>query len=225
LTFDKKYPTNYRLAGLKTKTRSIMLHKTTAHNKKTRLTRSWIFESLMLLMDQKPYEKITVSDITQKAGIARQTFYRSYADKNALLLEYFGGMINIDLQKTEDSNNSIADTIVLTINYAYMRTQRERIKKILACYDFLSCFVQEIRELYLRILEAYKDTFSPEDFLMFRYKLEYEASGCFHVFFDWFTSDSPVPVEHIVSMLNAMNVSETGGYGHIPNILVRISED
>jgi AcrR family transcriptional regulator len=80
-----------------------MSHKTMAHNKKTQLTRSWIFESLMLLIDQKPYEKITVSDISKKAGIARQTFYRSYADKNALLLEYFAGMINTDLLETENS--------------------------------------------------------------------------------------------------------------------------
>jgi AcrR family transcriptional regulator len=73
-------------------------HKTIAHNRKTSLTRSWIFESLMLLIDQKPYNKITVSDITKKAGIARQTFYRSYANKDAVLSEYFRGMINYKLE-------------------------------------------------------------------------------------------------------------------------------
>jgi hypothetical protein len=105
-----------------------------------------------------------------------------------------------------------------------MCTQRERVKKILACYDFLSGFARELRELCLRILEGYKDSLSPEDFLMFRYKLEYEGSGCFHVFFDWFTNDSPMPVEQIVSMLNTMNACETGGHRAIPNVLVRISE-
>jgi AcrR family transcriptional regulator len=201
-----------------------MSHKTVAHNKRTQLTRSWIFESLMLLIDQKPYEKITVSDISKKAGIARQTFYRSYADKNALLLEYFAGMIDTDLLKTKNSTGW-GDTIVLTFNYTYMCTQRERVKKILACYDFLSCFAQELRELYLRILDGYKETLSPEDFLVFRYKLEYEASGSFHVFFDWFTNDSPMPVEQVVSMLNTMNACETGEHRAIPNILVRISEE
>jgi hypothetical protein len=72
---------------------------------------------------------------------------------------------------------------------------------------------------------GYRDAFSAEDFLMFRYKLEYEATGCFRVFFDWFVNASPLPVEQIVSMLNTMNVSEIGQRGNIPNILVRISED
>ena len=196
-----------------------------AHNKKTQLTRSWMFESLMLLMDQKPYEKITVSDIAKKAGIARQTFYRSYADKNAMLLEYFSGMINLDLLKMENSKGDAPDTIVLTFNYAYMCTQRERIKKILNCCDFVSCFAVEIRELHLSILEAYRDSLSPEDFLLFRYKLEYEATGCFHVFFDWFTNDSPLPVEQVISMLNTMNDSKVGEHCRMPNILMRISEE
>jgi AcrR family transcriptional regulator len=58
--------------------RSKVLQKSGSNNRQVRRTRSWISEALMLLMDEKPYDKITVSDITEKAGIARQTFYRNY---------------------------------------------------------------------------------------------------------------------------------------------------
>jgi AcrR family transcriptional regulator len=201
----------------------------TAHNRKTGLTRSWIFESLMLLMDKKPYSKITVSDITEKAGIARQTFYRNYANKDAVLFEYFRGMINTDFLKKEHIIKGTPDTIVLMFNYAYMCTQRERVKKILArcnfVTDFVNNFTLELRELLLSIVESYRGVFSPEDFLIFRYKLEHDVVGCFQVFFDWFVNDSPLPVEQIVSMLNSMNASEIGQHRNIPNILVRISEE
>jgi AcrR family transcriptional regulator len=200
-------------------------HKTTAYNRKTGLTRSWIFESLMLLMDKKPYEKITVSDITEKAGIARQTFYRNYANKDAVLFEYFRSMINVDLLKAENIIRGAPDTIVLMFNYAYMCTQRERVKKIVARCDFASSFALKLHELLLSIVESYRGALSSEDFLTFRYKLEHDVVGCFLVFFDWFVNDSPLTVEQIVSMLNSMNASEIGRRRNIPNILVRIREE
>jgi AcrR family transcriptional regulator len=211
-------------------TQRAMCHiKEIAHNKKTNLTRSWIFESLMLLMDKKPYGKITVSDITQKAGIARQTFYRSYANKDAVLFEYFRGMVNADLLKIENIIKGSPDTIVLMYNYAYMCTQRERIKKILVCCNFLTDFVSKfalaVDELLVPIIESYRGAFSPEDFLLFRYKLKHDITGCFQVFHDWFLNDSPLPVEQIVSMLNSMNAFKIGRRRNIPNILVRINEE
>jgi AcrR family transcriptional regulator len=204
-------------------------HKMVTHNRKTRLTRSWIFESLMLLMDKKPYDKIRFSDITEKAGIARQTFYRNYANKDAVLFEYFRGMINTDLLKIENIIKGSPDTIVLMYNYAYMCTQRERIKKILVCCNFATDFVNKftlaLHELLVPILESYRSAFSPEDFLLFRYKLKHDVVGCLQVVHDWFVNDSPLPVEQIVSMLNSMNAIEIGQHRNIPNILVRISEE
>lgn len=92
-----------------------MSHETIAHNEKKRSTRSWIFESLMLLMDKKPYGNITVSDIAKKAGIARQTFYRNYVDKHDVLYEFFYNMIDADLLKIENIIRGMPDTIVLML--------------------------------------------------------------------------------------------------------------
>jgi hypothetical protein len=53
----------------------------------------------MLLMDEKPYSKITVSDITEKAGIARQTFYRIFRDLQKYpmsLIKQFKGKLSAD---------------------------------------------------------------------------------------------------------------------------------
>jgi hypothetical protein len=108
-----------------------------------------------------------------------------------------------------------------------MCTQREQIKKILTrcnLANFIKTFSVEFHKLLSSIVERYRDAFSPEDLLIFRYKLEHDVAGCFQVFSDWFVNDSPLPVEQIVSMLNSMNVS-AGQYRHIPNILVRISEE
>ena len=49
-------------------------------------TRKLIREAMVSLMLQKPYEKITVQDIIDRADIGRSTFYAHYQDKNDLLL-------------------------------------------------------------------------------------------------------------------------------------------
>ena len=52
-----------------------------------------IFTSLMLLMNKKPYEKITIIDITRKAGVSRMSFYRHYSSKDDILLDAMNSVI------------------------------------------------------------------------------------------------------------------------------------
>lgn len=45
--------------------------------------------ALINLIEIKPLEKITVKEITEKAGLTRQTFYRNFLDKYDLVNWYF----------------------------------------------------------------------------------------------------------------------------------------
>lgn len=38
-------------------------------------------EALLQLLDQKSFEKITISQLVTTAGVARSTFYRHFTDK------------------------------------------------------------------------------------------------------------------------------------------------
>ena len=51
------------------------------------LTRECLQLSLMHLMSDQPYEKITVSEIVRRAGVSRMAFYRNYTDKEDILHE------------------------------------------------------------------------------------------------------------------------------------------
>ncbi len=56
-------------------------------------TASLMDEAFLLLLEQKDYEKITVKEICQKAGVNRTTFYLHYESINDLLEETIA-MIN-----------------------------------------------------------------------------------------------------------------------------------
>jgi len=46
-------------------------------------------DALLLLMESKPYDTISVTDITKKAGVSRMAFYRNYEIKDDIIDEYF----------------------------------------------------------------------------------------------------------------------------------------
>src|SRR5947208_1887220 len=48
-------------------------------------TRSALCAALLVLLEEKPFEQITVREITRKAVVGYATFFRRYPDKEALL--------------------------------------------------------------------------------------------------------------------------------------------
>ena len=56
-------------------------------NRRVKMTKRMMKEALIDLMDQKPLEKITVTEICKSADVNRSTFYAYYEDISALMLE------------------------------------------------------------------------------------------------------------------------------------------
>lgn len=52
---------------------------------KSRRTRMALREALLALIVEKPLEQITIRELTAAAGVAYATYFRNYADKEALL--------------------------------------------------------------------------------------------------------------------------------------------
>ena len=61
-----------------------------ASNKKTdarvRRTRDALGDALVALMQEKPFDTITIQDVLDRAHVSRSTFYSHYSDKDDLLL-------------------------------------------------------------------------------------------------------------------------------------------
>ena len=197
-----------------------MSHQTGSCNRQIQRTRSWIFEALMQLLDEKPYSKIGVSDITQKAGIARQTFYRNYRHKNDIVYEHLMKNFNLELSKTDDGDKQ--NNVVLIFNFKYMIKNRDNIKKMMSIVEIQHHIQNKAKDFPLTLLEQYKSKLLADEYLIFRYKLHYQITGCLQVFFDWFINDMPLPLDTIISTLNAMSSPKINKYNDIPNIVVRI---
>lgn len=56
-----------------------------ARQKRTTRTRSALCAALLSLLQEKPFEQVTIREITARADIGYATFFRRYPDKDALL--------------------------------------------------------------------------------------------------------------------------------------------
>ncbi|QDP39211.1 TetR/AcrR family transcriptional regulator [Radiobacillus deserti] len=53
-----------------------------------------LMDALILLMEQSPFEKITITEIVQHANLNRGTFYRHYQTKDELLEDLIDNVLN-----------------------------------------------------------------------------------------------------------------------------------
>ena len=194
-------------------------------NRQVQRTCSWILEALLLLMNEKPYEKITVSDIIEKAGIARQTFYRNFKDKNEVIIKYFTKIFNSELLTVENINEKDKqENIILTFNIKYMVNHRNDIKKLLTIAGIEDLFTDSFKEWHNMLFNKKKNKLNKEAQLVYWYKINYQITGIILVIMDWFKNDMPLPINNLAKILNFYTVDTGILYSNIPNIKIDIIE-
>jgi AcrR family transcriptional regulator len=88
-------------------------------------TRDVLGDALVALIQEKPFESITVQDVLDRAGVGRSTFYTHYEDKNDLFLsdaaDFFEAM-STALSKNGDKSNRVAPVCEF---FAHVAEQRQ----------------------------------------------------------------------------------------------------
>lgn len=98
-------------------------------------TKKLLYEALMTLLKERPFENLKVSDICEKALINRSTFYAHYSDKYDLL-DAFIKDIKVSLKAELDKNENITNTKeyyleMLRILFLHIKTKENFYSSIL----------------------------------------------------------------------------------------------
>lgn len=59
-----------------------------SNEESNKLTRECLQTALIYLMNEKPFEKITITELVKRSGVSRTAFYRNYASKEDILKEF-----------------------------------------------------------------------------------------------------------------------------------------
>ncbi|MCK6510264.1 TetR/AcrR family transcriptional regulator [Myxococcota bacterium] len=72
-------------------------------DRRTIRSRSRLQEALLVLLDEKEYDQISVADVADRANVSRPTFYAHYKTKDDLLLSYFDRIFASNAKDLEDA--------------------------------------------------------------------------------------------------------------------------
>jgi len=169
-------------------------------DKRSRRTRTWLLETLLKLLENKEYSEITITELTEKADIARQTFYRNYDSMDDILLsrlneivdEYLAKVFkNMETKKDPDWDFEVKQLILLwQENEVVFRA----LKKAGLDYQVM----EKLSHLFTRF--HMKAQYLKELDERHQYLVYYLAGGVFMVLNKWFENDMKFPMELLTDL-------------------------
>lgn len=150
-------------------------------------SKEWIMNSLIALMQVKNYNEITVSEIAEKSGIVRRTFYRNFDSKEDVLDSY----LNMLFQKFSDMLSSYAEIdcdLSLRILFNICK-ENSSVFKALENSNMLGLMLKKwnvvlpvLHNLLLDKIKQFPKTKSEESL---EYLLTFNAGGIFNLVVKW----------------------------------------
>src|SRR5699024_4773515 len=84
-----------------------------------------ICESFLKIMYQKPYEKITITEVCKDAKLVRETFYRNFSSKEAVIKQIIDAKYD-ELNALNKYNDKYHDMQEISLNYfTYWKEQKD----------------------------------------------------------------------------------------------------
>jgi AcrR family transcriptional regulator len=178
------------------------LRATTASATRTTRTRPALLGALLTLLEEKPFEQITVREITARADVGYATFFRRYPDKETLLH---------DLAAQEISN-----LLAMTLPILHRVDSR-------ASTQLLCAYVWEHRKLWSALLTGgaaatLKDEFirqaqekaaeqpNPHSWLPGDLNVVFSVAASIEVLAWWLKQDAPAPPNQMAEIIDRLIV-------------------
>ena len=139
------------------------------------MMKGYIADALLFLMKKKSYPAISISEITDKAGVNRSTFYRNFKSKDEIVKYYFSQIIYKHIAIIPSEPTSVPNYLLemYTHYYGYKN-------------ELLLMYKAKVTHI---ILEALNETFSAirsDATLESRYATYYHTGGIYNTFLLWF---------------------------------------
>lgn len=166
-------------------------------NTTAEMMKSYMADSLLMLMEKKDYANISIGEITEKAGVNRSTYYRNFKSKEGIIRFYFTRLMETYLIQTKPDMDMKAYLRGMFHTFLAQKKQvmlihRQGISYLLA--DTLNDYFLE------RIAPKKQCSFSE------KFAIYYHTGGIFNTFMLWFSNDmDPSPEELAELSLSVKN--------------------
>ncbi len=166
-------------------------------------------ESYFSLLEEKPADSISVSEIVKLAGVSRMSFYRYYQTKDDVVKQYINDSFN-DFMGTVRSELIKDPQVAAAVFFSYFRTNKLRIKVLIKqglFHLFFEPFSNFLLESNLAI-DSNPDI--PDENLKYYY--EYASAGILNLAKSWVLGEMKESDEEMALILRKIKVAQGDKY-------------
>lgn len=146
------------------------------------ITKESIFTSLMILMEQKNFKEITITEMAKKAGVSRMAFYRNYNVMEDIIICYLDELLQeysnqiLDLGKID-----IYESICLY--FSYFRKHEKLINNLINS-NLTNLLLERCIKLFNSLCKesVCQKSFSP---INESYAIEFISGGLYRLLIQW----------------------------------------
>jgi len=150
-------------------------------NSENLIVRESIFFALMQLMEKKKFNDITITEITNRAGVSRMSYYRNYVEKKEIILSYMDELFETYWENIHSKPQDDFQSACLYFNY--FRENKKLLFHILE--SGLTQFILEKHNLYLQTI--FKDLYNQVtlESTKEKYVIDFLSGGLFKTLISW----------------------------------------
>lgn len=184
-------------------------------NRRVRITRRIFQDALVELMEEQPLEKITVTDVCQRADMNRSTFYSHYRDVSQLLYEMETEVIDQLPMKSEDSENLTSEEYLRQLEafFRYIQENARLFHTLIVQSEGSGFYHRLVNEVLRVTVGGFEETS-----LQNQYACSYCVNGVVGILKDWIGSDFPISAGDFARIVACMtyNSLRTDGWETAP---------
>lgn len=170
-------------------------------NRRVRMTKRMLKEALLELLEHKPLEKVTVTQVCARADVNRSTFYAYYESVEQLLREIEDEVLE-DFPVLPETEVGDADARFLEVleHFFDQVKEQQRLFRVL--------FIQRessSRRLINAVMEQYVSAPRSEDGVLKRYAYTYCVNGVTGILREWICGDFPVSAGEVAKIVLHMS--------------------
>jgi len=181
-------------------------------NRQAIRSRSMLQEALVALLKEKPYQKITITEITERADLARPTFYAHFETKDDLLLSYVDDILDVFFIKMgtnlDPFRKQASRELDLYVTFFRQWQQSAEIVQLIRTADIDMMIINRLRQYHV---ETYHTVIAPQfpelTPSIAGYYIDYLTGATFGLLRHWMDEKMQQPPEVVASML----IHLTGG--------------
>lgn len=166
-------------------------------------SRRWLYDALLQLMKEKPFRDIQITEIADRAQVARPTFYLHYHSKEELLLSQvdvvFAEFLN-ELSNTVAEGNY--DRLKYSILIFHYWERNAEILQMVIQAGLHEEFRQRLRKYFLLAITQLtaQNGKSKADEQIREFIIDFESGGAYQILTQWIARGMPYSAEQMGSL-------------------------